>query len=181
MKRLVLPALLLAGAVSACGGNDNSDNLGQSSPTPSATATASPTPAVSACPAGAPTKDMSKKPAVVLPAGSTPPADTTFTDVVVGKGKEARSGSHVAVKYVGVLFDTCQEFDSSWKTSPSQTLPFTIGSGVIPGFSKGTTGMRVGGRRQVIIPAKDGYGDNPVGAIPAGATLIFVIDLVSVS
>jgi peptidylprolyl isomerase len=179
MKRLVLPALLIAGALSACGGNDNKDNLGQASPTP--TPSASPTPAVSACPTGPATKDLTKKPAAVLPAGSTPPASTTVTDVVVGKGKTAKAGSHVAVKYVGVLFDTCKEFDSSWSRSPKETLPFTIGSGVIPGFSKGTTGMRVGGRRQVVIPAEDGYGAQGGGPIPPNATLIFVIDLVSVT
>lgn len=179
MKRLVLPALLIAGALSACSGNDSKDNLGQSSPSPSA----SPTPATSACPAGPATKDLKSKPAVVLPAGSTPPASTTFTDVVVGKGKLAKPGSHVAVKYVGVLFDTCKEFDSSWSRGANQTLPFTVGThGVIPGFEKGTAGMRVGGRRQVVIPPAEGYGAaGSPPAIPPNATLIFVVDLVSVS
>lgn len=179
MKRLALPALLLAGVLSGCSGNDGTDSVGQSSPTPTAEPTATTT--VSSCPAGNPTKDLSTKPAAVLPEGSAPPTTTTSTDIVVGKGKVAKAGSQVAVKYVGLLFDTCEEFDSSWKRSPSETLPFTIGQGVIPGFSKGTTGMRVGGRRQVLIPAAEGYGDQGGGPIPPGATLIFLIDLISVS
>ena len=179
MKRLVLPALLLAGLVAGCGdsGDDTSDSVGQSSPSP----TASPSPTPTGCPSGTPTKDLGTKPAPVVPAGSTPPATTTSTDIVVGKGETAKTGSHVAVKYVGVLFADCQEFDSSWKVSPTYTLPFTIGQGVIPGFSKGTTGMRVGGRRQIVIPPSEGYGDADSGPIPGGSTLIFVIDLVSVS
>jgi peptidylprolyl isomerase len=175
MKRLVLPALLLAGALSACGGSDNKENLGQASPTP----TPSPTP--TGCPVGVPTKDLKTKPVPVVPEGSKPPATTTSTDIVVGTGKTAKSGSHVAVKYVGVLFADCSEFDSSWSRGATDTLPFTIGAGVIPGFSKGTTGMKVGGRRQIVIPPSEGYGDQDNGPIPGGSTLIFVIDLVSVS
>jgi len=179
MKRLVLPALVLAGALSGCGGDNGSDSVGQSSPTPAPTPT--PTTTVSGCPSGPATKDLSKKPAPVLPAESTPPASTTFTDVVVGKGKTAKTGSHVAVKYVGVLFSDCKEFDSSWSRGAKDTLPFTIGADVIAGFSKGTEGMRVGGRRQIVIPPSEGYGDTDSGPIPGGSTLIFIVDLVSVS
>jgi peptidylprolyl isomerase len=182
MKRALVLALVLAGALSGC--SDDKNSLGQaSSPTPtqSASPTPSPTPAVTGCPAGAPTTDLTKKPKPVLPAGTLAPAETTFTDVVIGKGAEAKAGSNVSVKYVGVLFDTCQEFDSSWKTSPQTTFPFTIGGRVVTGFSIGTTGMRVGGRRQVVIPSKDGYGPSGNGPIPPDATLIFLIDLVSVS
>ena len=177
MKRAAVLGLALTPLLSllaACGGDNGKDQVGQASPTPTA--------ATSACPAGAPTTDLSTKPSVVLPAGSTAPADTTFTDVVVGKGAEAVDGSQVQVKYVGVLFDTCKEFDSSWSRGPAETLPFQVGGQVIPGFSTGTKGMHVGGRRQVVIPAKDGYGAQGAGAdIPPNATLVFVIDLVKVS
>jgi peptidylprolyl isomerase len=177
MKRLVLPALVLAGALSGCGGGDGNDAVGEASATPTPSPT--PTVTVSGCPSTPATKDLKTKPVPTLPAGSTPPATTTSTDVVVGKGATAKDGSQVKVKYVGVLFSDCKEFDSSWKTSPTYTLPFTVGSGVIPGFSKGTTGMKVGGRRQIVIPPSEGYGDVDNGPIPAGSTLIFVIDLVS--
>ncbi|HUR51516.1 MAG TPA: FKBP-type peptidyl-prolyl cis-trans isomerase [Mycobacteriales bacterium] len=177
MRRSLLPALALALALAGCSGDNGKDSVGQASPTPSIT----PAPTASGCPTGAPTTDLTKKPVVVMPDAAAPPATTTSTDVVVGKGAEAMNGSAVAVKYVGVLFDSCQEFDSSWKTSPQQTLPFTVGGGVIPGFSKGVTGMHVGGRRQVVIPASEGYGPGGSGPIPPNATLIFVIDLVSVS
>jgi FKBP-type peptidyl-prolyl cis-trans isomerase len=179
MKRLVLPALLLAGALSGCGGDNGSDTVGQASPTPTPTPT--PTVTVSGCPSTPATKDLKTKPVPTLPAGSTPPATTTSTDVVVGKGATAKDGSQVKVKYVGVLFSDCKEFDSSWSRGATETLPFTIGSGVIPGFSKGTAGMKVGGRRQIVIPPSEGYGDQDNGPIPGGSTLIFVIDLVSVS
>jgi len=105
-------------------------------------------------------------------------AETTVIDIVCGSGAKAVNGSSVEVKYVGVNYADGTEFDSSWKTSNNYTLPFDIGSGVIAGFSKGTTGMKVGGRREVIIPPKDGYGDG--GPVPGG-TLVFLIDLVKVS
>lgn len=174
MKKSLLLAIALTTTLSGCGGDDGKDAVGQASPTP--------TGVTSSCPSGPATTDLTKKPAAAVAAGSTAPAETTFTDVVVGKGAEAKSGSSVAVKYVGLLFDTCAEFDSSWSRGAAETLPFTIGGGVIPGFSIGATGMHVGGRRQVIIPAKDGYdeqGSPP--AIPPNATLIFIIDLVKVS
>jgi FKBP-type peptidyl-prolyl cis-trans isomerase len=174
MNKPLLLALALTFAVSGCGGDNGKKSVSESTPTPSATP--------QGCPSGPATTDLTKKPSATVPVGAKAPTTTTFTDVVVGKGAEAKAGSHVAVKYVGVLYDTCQEFDASWNRGADNTLPFQIGGGVIPGFSKGTTGMRVGGRRQVIIPAADGYGDQgspPV--IPGGATLIFVIDLVQVS
>ena len=171
MKRALVLALALTSTLTACSGDNGNDAVGQATPTAGS----------SSCPSGPATTDLTKKPAAVLPEGSTAPADTAFTDVVVGKGAEAKEGSAVTVKYLGVLFDTCVEFDSSWSRGVGETLPFTIGSGVIPGFSKGATGMRVGGRRQVVIPSQDGYGARGSGQIPPNATLIFVIDLVTVS
>ena len=177
MKKSLVLALALASTLTACGGDNGKDQVGQASQTPTPTATAG----TSACSATPTTTDMATKPAASVPAGSSAPAKTTFTDVVIGKGPEAKAGSSVAVKYVGVLFDSCKEFDSSWSRGPEDTLPFSVGGGVITGFSTGVTGMKVGGRRQVIIPPADGYGDQDNGPIPGGSTLIFVIDLVSVS
>lgn len=177
MTRTALIALALTLGLTGCGGGDE-EAVG---PTPTPSTTSAPTGATSACPDGAPSTDLAKKPAVHLPAGSTSPDTTTFTDVVLGTGAEAKDGSNVAVKYLGVLFSDCSEFDSSWSRGADETLPFRVGAGVIPGFSKGVTGMKVGGRRQVVIPAAEGYGDQGGGPIPPGATLVFVIDLVTVS
>jgi peptidylprolyl isomerase len=178
MPKHLLLALALAGTLTACsGGSDHpKDAL-----SPAAGASASPSGSTTCTPSGTGTTDMTKKPVVTVPKAPAP-AETTLTDIVCGTGAEAKEGSQVEVKYVGVLYDGGKEFDSSWNRGPSETLPFQVGGGVIPGFSKGTLGMKVGGRREVVIPAKDGYGDQgspPV--IPPNATLIFVIDLVKVS
>ena len=86
-------------------------------------------------------------------------------------------------KYVGALYTTGEEFDSSWKTSADQTLPFTAcGTDVIKGFAIAPLGMKVGGRRQVTIPAALAYGAHgQPPTIPANAVLVFVIDLVKVT
>lgn len=175
MKRALALSVLLAATLTACGNDDSA--LPQATPTPTPT----PASSTSACPSTPAGTDLTKKPTVSLPAGSTTPADTVFTDVVVGSGPAAEAGSKVEVKYLGVLFSTCAEFDSSWSRGVDESFPFTVGMGVIPGFSKGATGMQAGGRRQVVIPAADGYGPQGTSGIPGGATLVFVIDLVSVS
>lgn len=183
MKRtLALPLVLVAGLVGACGG---SSSKGTDTVAQAPTATAAPTSSCAALPATAPapggaTTDLKVKPVVKVPAGP-PPCELQTIDLVVGKGAEAKDGSNVAVKYLGLLYADGKEFDSSWSRSPSNTLPFSIGGGVIAGFSDGTKGMKVGGRREIIIPSKDGYGaagSPPV--IPANADLIFVVDLVKV-
>lgn len=170
MKRSLILALTLATALSACSSGKTADKV-----------SSNPTSADGSCsPSGKGSTDLSKKPDVNKPKGSAP-SETTLIDIVCGSGEEAKTGSKVEVKYVGVLFADGKEFDSSWKRGDSQTLPFTVGNGVIPGFSKGVTGMKVGGRREVIIPAKDGYGESPSGPIPGGSTLVFVIDLVKIA
>ena len=128
-------------------------------------------------PSGSGSTDLSKKPVIAVPTGPAP-TETTFTDLVCGTGTQADDGSQVEVKYVGVLYTNGKEFDSSWKRGPTETLPFTIGSGVIAGFTKGVTGMKVGGRRMIVIPPKDGYGSSASGGIPGNSTLVFVVDLV---
>jgi FKBP-type peptidyl-prolyl cis-trans isomerase len=166
MRRLAAVALCLA--LAAC--SSNGKKTDQLSSQPSA----------GACtPSGTGTTDLTKKP--VVPATTSPaPTETTLIDIVCGTGEAAKEGSKVEVKYVGVLYKEGSEFDSSWSRGDDETLPVTVGTGVIPGFSKGITGMKVGGRREVIIPAKDGYGDQTNGPIPGGSTLIFVIDLVKI-
>ena len=113
---------------------------------------------------------------------AAPPCDLLVSDVVVGTGPEAVAGSTAQVKYVGAFYGTGEEFDSSWSRGADETLPVTVGAGrVIQGFDQAIEGMHVGGRRMVVIPSDLGYGPNGQGPIPGGATLVFVIDLVSVS
>jgi FKBP-type peptidyl-prolyl cis-trans isomerase len=99
-------------------------------------------------------------------------------DIVVGEGDEAKIGDTVEVHYIGTLQDG-QEFDASRKRG--ETFSFTLGEGkVIAGWEQGLLGMREGGKRILVIPAHLAYGDRAIGVIPAGATLIFSIELISV-
>ena len=118
------------------------------------------------------------KPEVDFPGGE-PPANLQVTDIWAGDGPEATAGDTVKVHYVGVAFSTGEEFDSSWNRG--DPLQFRLGIGqVIAGWDQGVQGMRVGGRRQLVIPPHLAYGDRGApGAIAPGETLIFVCDLVS--
>ncbi|MFA9444197.1 FKBP-type peptidyl-prolyl cis-trans isomerase [Egicoccus sp. AB-alg6-2] len=121
-------------------------------------------------------------PASELPELGTPPPDDLVTnDLVVGDGDEATVGSRVTVQYVGVAWSTGEEFDASWDRG--QPFSFTLGAqDVIAGWDQGVEGMRVGGRRQLIIPPDLAYGDRGAGngVIAPGETLVFVVDLLDV-
>jgi peptidylprolyl isomerase len=119
-----------------------------------------------------------EKPEVDFPGGE-PPAGLEISDVWQGDGAVAKAGDTVQVHYVGVAYSTGEEFDASW--SRGAPLQFRLGAGeVIAGWDQGVQGMRVGGRRQLIIPPGLAYGDRGAGnAIAPGETLIFVCDLVS--
>ena len=110
-----------------------------------------------------------------------PPDDLVINDVVEGDGAEATSGSAVSVHYVGVAHSTGEEFDASYNRG--EPLQFRLGVGqVISGWDSGVQGMKVGGRRQLVIPPHLGYGDRGAGGvIKPGETLIFVVDLLKVS
>jgi len=98
-------------------------------------------------------------------------------DEVVGTGAEARTGDMVSVHYTGKL-QNGTVFDTSVGKSP---IEFTLGGGyVIPGWDQGLVGMKVGGKRLLIIPPSLGYGGQDYGPIPANSTLIFEVELVKV-
>lgn len=119
------------------------------------------------------------KPTIDKPQGA-PPADLVIDDLVVGDGAEATPGHNVVVHYVGVSHSTGQQFDASWDRGSPFSFPLGAGR-VIKGWDQGVAGMRVGGRRQLTIPAKLGYGDRGAGAaIKPGETLVFVVDLLNV-
>jgi len=119
-----------------------------------------------------------EKPEIDFPGGE-PPADLEITDVWEGDGAVAKAGDTVEVHYVGVAYSTGEEFDASWNRGAP--LQFQLGVGkVIAGWDQGVQGMRVGGRRHLVIPPGLAYGDRGAGrAIAPGETLIFVCDLVS--
>ncbi|MFE4667674.1 FKBP-type peptidyl-prolyl cis-trans isomerase [Streptomyces sp. NPDC056716] len=119
------------------------------------------------------------KPEVDFPGGE-PPANLEIKDIWEGDGPEAKAGDTVSVHYVGVAFSSGEEFDASWNRGTP--LSFQLGVGqVISGWDQGVQGMKVGGRRQLVIPPHLAYGDRGAGGrIKPGETLIFVCDLVKV-
>lgn len=111
-----------------------------------------------------------------MPKGA-PPKSLVTKDLEEGTGPAGKAGDVVSVNYVGVNYKTGKEFDASW--SRGEPFTFTLGAGeVIPGWDQGVEGMKVGGRRELIIPPELGYGSTgspPV--IPPNETLVFVVDL----
>jgi peptidylprolyl isomerase len=182
-KRVALPILLAALAAlsfSACASTSGSSSGGKAERAEKAAAAAESS-ASSGLPAVGNPTDLSKKPSI---AAGKPPAPTTLQtkDLVVGKGAAAASLSQtVSVRYVGVNYADGKEFDSSWSDASNEPATFQL-SGVIPGFGQGLLGMKVGGRRQIVIPPAQGYGaDGQPPAIAPNETLVFVVDLIKVS
>jgi peptidylprolyl isomerase len=122
---------------------------------------------------------MTEKPEVDFYEGETP-TELVIIDLIEGEGDEATAGDQVQVHYVGVAHSTGEEFDASYNRGAP--LDFPLGAGrVIQGWDQGVAGMKVGGRRQLVIPPHLGYGDRGAGGvIKPGETLIFVVDLVGV-
>jgi peptidylprolyl isomerase len=151
---------------------------------PDTTSTSSPSGASVSGIAEIPAQDRSpagtwgKAPTVVVPAG-VPPTQLEATDLITGSGALAEDGDSITVQYVLATYSSRKVIQSSWTSNP---FPFTLGEGqVIPGWDKGVAGMRVGGRRELIIPPSLGYGAQSPGAgIAANDTLVFVVDLLKV-
>lgn len=114
-----------------------------------------------------------EEPEIDFPGGEAPD-ELVISDMIIGEGDEAVPGGTVDVHYVGVDFESGEEFDSSWGRRESITFPL---NGLIQGWQEGIPGMRVGGRRQLIVPPAMAYGEAGPHRL-AGKTLIFVIDLV---
>jgi FKBP-type peptidyl-prolyl cis-trans isomerase len=189
MRRKTLAAcfaLLGAAGLTACGSSKAPGvQLAPSAGATEASVTAAPTTSTStaATPTATtpkPPSPLSKKPAVAVPSGPAPKT-LVVKDLITGTGPQAKPGSNITVNYVGVLYKGGKEFDSSWKRN--QTFPFTLGRGsVIPGWDKGLVGMKVGGRRELIIPADLAYGKSgSPPTIPPNAALVFVVDLLGSS
>jgi peptidylprolyl isomerase len=117
---------------------------------------------------------------IVEPHLGAAPSDLIIEDITVGDGAEAVAGRNVVVHYVGVAASNGDEFDASWNRG--DTFEFPLGAGmVIQGWDRGVAGMKVGGRRRLVIPPHLGYGANGAGGvIKPNETLIFVVDLYEV-
>ncbi|CAO1651758.1 FKBP-type peptidyl-prolyl cis-trans isomerase [Salinibacterium sp. NSLL150] len=113
------------------------------------------------------------KPEVEFYAGDAP-TELVIIDIEEGTGAEATAGSTVDVHYLGVDFETLEEFDSSWSRGESINFPLMA---LISGWQEGIPGMKVGGRRQLICPPHLAYGPAGGGHQLSGRTLTFVIDL----
>jgi FKBP-type peptidyl-prolyl cis-trans isomerase len=119
------------------------------------------------------------KPVVEIPSGPAPQS-LQVQDLRPGTGAEAQPGQTLRVHYVGVAYSTRTQFDASWDRD--QPLPFVLGQGdVIEGWDEGLVGMKVGGRRKLVIPPELAYGASGRGAIKPNETLVFVVDLLEVS
>lgn len=179
MRDVKLPTLIVAFlavlVVAGCGGDDDSTTES----TETTTAAESPSTGGSSSGGGSNSGGEKTKPKVTVPKGA-PPKQLQINDIETGNGAEAKSGDQVTVHYLGVGYDSGEEFDSSW--SRSQPFAFGLGAGmVIPGWEQGIEGMKVGGRRELTIPPNLAYGS--AGSPPVigpNETLIFVVDLLAV-
>jgi peptidylprolyl isomerase len=192
--RLNLVAALVLGVLSvslvACGGSKApgvqlapSAGLTQE-PTPKSATTTSSTPSTTSTSTttSAPKvpPQLSKKPVVKVPSGP-PPKNIVTKDLIKGNGATAQAGKTITVNYVGVLYSNGKQFDASWDRNQPFTTPLTPGS-VISGWVLGLSGMKVGGRRELVIPPQLAYGKaGQPPTIPGNSALVFVVDLLSVS
>ena len=189
MRRLILPLLAAAALAGAGCGGDDDDTTTANIPSGNAPAGTTATPAEPEDGTGTgesttpttgtdTTQDpsLAQKPEVEVPDGPAP-KELVVEDLVEGTGPEAKAGDTVTVDYVGVLYDDGEQFDASWDSG--QPFTFELGAGnVIEGWDQGVEGMKVGGRRQLIIPPNLAYGtEGAPPTIPANATLVFVVDL----
>jgi peptidylprolyl isomerase len=166
---LLIIAACLALAVAGCGGSSST--------------TTSPTTASSESPGegqGGGNSSLENgnfaKPEVKVPTGP-PPKKLVKEEIRKGNGATAKAGDEITVQYVGVGYESGEQFDASWDRG--EPFTFTLGAGeVIPGWDEGIVGMKVGGRRELIIPPELAYGS--AGSPPVigpNETLIFVVDL----
>jgi FKBP-type peptidyl-prolyl cis-trans isomerase len=167
----ILSAVTVAAGIAACG----SSTASGIQPAPSGGATQAAVPTTPTVPA-----QLSTKPVVQVPSSCSNKQLVT-RDLIPGTGQVAQASQSVTVNYVGVLCKTGKEFDSSWKRNQPFTTSLTTGpGGVIAGWVKGIPGMRVGGRRELIIPSSLAYGKTgSPPTIPPNSTLVFVVDLLS--
>lgn len=186
MRRMILAVAALAIVATACG-TDIEPGISAFDKDASSTPTASAEPAPSYPPAKLvreqpanckveATEDTKTKPVITIP-DCTPSTNLIAIDLVAGSGAVLKAGQEATINYVGQSWSTKAEFDTSWGKTPFTT---TIPGGLIDGWNEGIPGMKIGGRRLLIIPPSKGYGPQGAGdAIGPNETLVFVVDLIS--
>lgn len=182
--RLLAPLAALTLFAAGCGEDEDSGSAAtgtNSATTPAAETTpAEPEATTGQTPAVANANDLKSKPEIAAPEGD-PPTTLIKKDLVTGDGPAVKKGQLASMQYVGMSWSTGEEFDSSWSRGPAP-FQFPLGQGqVISGWDEGIPGMKVGGRRILVIPPDQGYG--PAGAPPdigPDETLVFVVDLVGI-
>lgn len=125
--------------------------------------------------AGLPTVELADdgQPTVTIPKDYAAPTDLVVQPLIEGDGAEVTKDQTVTVQYAGCLLDGTS-FDSSWSRGTPTSFPL---NGVIPGWTNGIAGQKVGSQVLLVVPADQGYGDQENGAIPANSTLVFVVDI----
>jgi FKBP-type peptidyl-prolyl cis-trans isomerase len=148
-----------------------------------ATAPATTTPTTTTVTVTTPTSGPLATEPVIKKPTTAEPKKLVVTDLIKGTGATAEPGDTVYVNYVGALFNNAKVFDASWKDTPGKAVSFPLTSGsVITGWVKGLQGMKVGGRRELIIPPSEAYGKSGrPPTIPANSTLVFIVDLLKVA
>jgi FKBP-type peptidyl-prolyl cis-trans isomerase len=190
MKQIRILAALAATALllSACGNSTNesaADKFAETAEQQAKTQASTPAETTTAPTATKVTpssgeRNISTKPKIPKADGAAP-TTLKVEDLIEGKGAAAKSGDKVSVRYVGNLYDTNKEFDSSWKRGKAP-FELTLGQGqVIQGWDQGLVGMKVGGRRRLTIPPDLAYGaQGQPPTIPANSTLVFDVDLTKI-
>lgn len=115
------------------------------------------------------------RPGVTIPS-ATPPSETVVQTLIKGDGAVVTGDAPVRVNYTGLTWAERTVFQTSWDSQPASV---SLDS-VIPGFSKALKGQTVGSQVMVVIPPKDGYGDQAQSSVPANSTLVFVIDILGI-
>jgi len=183
-RALALAAVVAAAAlIAACGSSASGGKIalapsgGRTAPTLSTAAATTPS-KTGTVSTPKPPSPLSKEPVIHSP-GGTPPNRLVIKNLINGTGTAAQPGDTITVNYVGALYKNGKVFDSSWQRHQTFTTPLSSSS-VIAGWVKGIAGMRVGGRRELIIPPSLAYGKSGNSTIPPDSTLIFIIDLLAV-
>jgi peptidylprolyl isomerase len=181
---LLLATVGVTALIAGCGSSSEKSSIGvgnESDVTAVPTVAGEKTPTTASTPTSTTAKTptsgpLASKPTVPPTSGAAPTKLVT-KEIIKGTGAEAKPGESVTVNYVGVLYHGGKEFDASWKRS--EPFTFALGKGqVIKGWDQGVAGMKVGGRRELIIPAELGYGKTgSPPSIPPNAPLVFVVDL----
>jgi peptidylprolyl isomerase len=187
-RHLLAPAIAAAALIAGCGGSNESDTAHIKPPpdqsqTLTFTATSTSTSATATAPTiVTPTSGPLSTEPKITPPKTAAPKTLVSKDLVKGTGAVLTAADTPTVNYVGALYSNGTVFDASWKHGQTYPVPGAIGTAsVIQGWQQGLVGMRVGGRRELIIPPSLGYRSTAQPGIPANSTLIFVVDLLALT